>query len=232
MEPAQNAQRYEGVGYTRIDFHPATSAFADFYVEGHRAGESVIFDDRSYSPVTGGVVAWLWTFGDGTMSTDENPVHTYACQGSYTVSLLVTDALNNVAMTQRTLTLTPERFTMTTTGGGVGDLCVTPPRLHCFPNVVRGHTLVSLDAHPGSVGQGPFLGLVPDMWTYFTLAQPPGSPNAFHFLAAPGIYPDIPLDVLPGFFSPLAGLPLDAVIIYFDGQGIPVHVSNVAQVVF
>jgi hypothetical protein len=60
---------------------------------------------------------------------------------------------------------------------------------------------------------------------FITLAQPPGSPNAFHFLAAPGIYPDIPLDVLPGFFSGLAGLPLDAVIIYFDAQGIPVHLG-------
>ena len=34
--------------------------------------------------------AWLWDFGDGNTSTTQNPHHTYAQGGSYTVSLTVT----------------------------------------------------------------------------------------------------------------------------------------------
>jgi PKD repeat protein len=35
---------------------------------------------------------YAWNFGDSNTSTDENPVHTYAGKGEYTVGLTVTDA--------------------------------------------------------------------------------------------------------------------------------------------
>ncbi len=37
------------------------------------------------------IVEWEWDFGDGTTSTAQNPVHTYAEIGEYTVKLKVTD---------------------------------------------------------------------------------------------------------------------------------------------
>jgi PKD repeat protein len=37
------------------------------------------------------IVAWDWDFGDGSTSTDQNPVHTYAADGAYSVSLTVTN---------------------------------------------------------------------------------------------------------------------------------------------
>ena len=48
---------------------------------------TVSFRDISY----GKVDTWLWSFGDGSTSTLQNPVHTYFVPGSYTVSLLVTN---------------------------------------------------------------------------------------------------------------------------------------------
>jgi PKD repeat protein len=36
-----------------------------------------------------GVTHWLWDFGDGQTSTEQNPVHTYAAPGGYTVRLTV-----------------------------------------------------------------------------------------------------------------------------------------------
>ncbi|MBP8249320.1 MAG: PKD domain-containing protein, partial [Chitinophagales bacterium] len=36
-------------------------------------------------------VTWLWDFGDGTISTIENPDHTYPTDGSYVVTLVVTN---------------------------------------------------------------------------------------------------------------------------------------------
>lgn len=38
----------------------------------------------------GGVTSWLWSFGDGTSSTEPNPTHTYAVAGTYTVGLSIT----------------------------------------------------------------------------------------------------------------------------------------------
>ncbi len=39
----------------------------------------------------GSVVAWSWDFGGGASLTEENPSHTYASDGTYTVTLVVTD---------------------------------------------------------------------------------------------------------------------------------------------
>jgi PKD repeat protein len=36
---------------------------------------------------TGVIASWLWDFGDGETSTEQNPSHTYGNPGNYTVSL-------------------------------------------------------------------------------------------------------------------------------------------------
>jgi outer membrane protein assembly factor BamB len=40
---------------------------------------------------------WYWQFGDGTTSAEENPTHTYAAIGTYTVTLTLTDGTGSVA---------------------------------------------------------------------------------------------------------------------------------------
>ncbi|MFH0966276.1 MAG: PKD domain-containing protein [Methanobacteriota archaeon] len=49
---------------------------------------TVSFRDISY----GKVDTWLWSFGDGSKSTLQNPVHTYFVPGIYSVSLLVANS--------------------------------------------------------------------------------------------------------------------------------------------
>ena len=39
----------------------------------------------------GSVVAWSWDFGQGASSIEQSPSHTYASDGTYTVTLVVTD---------------------------------------------------------------------------------------------------------------------------------------------
>ncbi len=51
-------------------------------------GRIVTFTDHS----SGSVTKWAWDFGDGSASTEQNPSHTYDDNGSYDVSLVVTDA--------------------------------------------------------------------------------------------------------------------------------------------
>lgn len=72
---------------------PTIAAFDADVVEGI-APLLVNFEDRSL----GGATAWSWNFGDRTpadltpanTSTDQDPAHTYADPGTYTVSLTVT----------------------------------------------------------------------------------------------------------------------------------------------
>ncbi|MCH2020965.1 MAG: PKD domain-containing protein [Saprospiraceae bacterium] len=42
---------------------------------------------------TNSPISWLWQFGDGGLSTDQDPIYTYANSGIYTVSLQVTNNL-------------------------------------------------------------------------------------------------------------------------------------------
>jgi len=49
---------------------------------------AVSFADGS----SGSPTSWLWDFGDGTTSTEQNPRHTYVSPGTYGVTLTVSDA--------------------------------------------------------------------------------------------------------------------------------------------
>ena len=49
----------------------------------------VVFTDASYSE-EGAITGWLWDFGDGTTSAEQEPGHTYVQPGSYDVKLTVT----------------------------------------------------------------------------------------------------------------------------------------------
>ena len=55
---------------------------------------SVTFTDTSSNSPT----SWLWNFGDGTTSTQQNPTHSYSTWGRYTVSLTATNVLSNTAL--------------------------------------------------------------------------------------------------------------------------------------
>jgi PKD repeat protein len=72
------------------DANPFQPPVSDFTAEP-RVGDpplTVTFHDLSYGQVS----EYLWSFGDGSTSTLQNPVHTYFVPGSYTVSLLVSNA--------------------------------------------------------------------------------------------------------------------------------------------
>ncbi|MGZ4676491.1 MAG: CBM96 family carbohydrate-binding protein [Acidimicrobiia bacterium] len=70
----------------------------------------VQFTDQS----VGGVTAWSWDFGDGTTSTDQNPAHTYAASGKYTVKLTVTSPSGtNTRVRTQYVTVNPSPITLT-----------------------------------------------------------------------------------------------------------------------
>ncbi len=54
---------------------------------------AVQFTDLSV-PGAGSINLWQWDFGDGTYSTEQNPLHTYQSPGLYDVSLTVHNTIN------------------------------------------------------------------------------------------------------------------------------------------
>jgi uncharacterized protein (TIGR02145 family) len=68
------------------------------------AGGSVSFTDQSTNAPT----SWLWTFGDGGSSTQQNPTHSYNSAGTFTVTLKATNTFgNNTATKSNYVTVTP-----------------------------------------------------------------------------------------------------------------------------
>ena len=82
-----------GNGYqtqaTRIvvvtDPQPAVTAAFSWSPVYPTVQTTITFTDQS----TGSPSGWLWTFGDGTTSSQQNPMKRYSSAGSYTVSLTV-----------------------------------------------------------------------------------------------------------------------------------------------
>ncbi|MBU2500709.1 PKD domain-containing protein [bacterium] len=100
VESGAGWDRY--TGYGMVDAAAAlagaavapTAAFTSNGTTGC-APTAVLFTDQS----TGTVTSWAWTFGDGGTSTAQNPNHTYAAPGTYTVSLTVSGPAGSDTLT-------------------------------------------------------------------------------------------------------------------------------------
>jgi YVTN family beta-propeller protein len=73
----------------------AQPAFSASSISG-KTPFSVSFTDQS----TGSPASWNWTFGDGTYSTEKNPVHVYKKSGKYAVTLTLNETGNKTAVTK------------------------------------------------------------------------------------------------------------------------------------
>ncbi len=91
---------------------PPTVSF-EFTPAEPKANEPITFLDRSTDDV--GIVAWAWNFGDGTSSSEQNPVHRYSADGSYSVTLTVTDTDGERASATKTVKVFTPRAIATRT---------------------------------------------------------------------------------------------------------------------
>ncbi len=69
----------------------------------------------TFSSTSQNATAWLWDFGDGNTSILENPVHTYANIGSYTVSLQASNACGMQSSNQTIVLTTIPQLTVNLT---------------------------------------------------------------------------------------------------------------------
>ncbi len=75
----------QNVSVSDDDNIPPTASFSFSATE-----LSVQFIDQSVDS-DGNIASWSWNFGDGNISSQQDPSHIYAAEGTYTVSLTVTD---------------------------------------------------------------------------------------------------------------------------------------------
>jgi PKD repeat protein len=69
----------------------------------------------------GTIVSWYWTFGDGTVSSQQNPTHAYTSSGTFTVTLKVTNnyGQTDTDTTSATITeLSPDQILPVADAGG------------------------------------------------------------------------------------------------------------------
>lgn len=77
-----------------------SDCFASFFYFPDSTNDLTLqFVDMSFTFNGGIPTSWLWDFGDGGFSYEQNPVHTYADTGSYVVCLTIEDSLGNCTNT-------------------------------------------------------------------------------------------------------------------------------------
>jgi PKD repeat protein len=96
---AAPAVTFTAVPVTTVTGEPAPRPPAAGFTAAPRSGEVPLtarFTDLS----TGSPDSWLWNFGDGGTSTEENPVHEFGMPGVYSVTLTVTNAYGSSSTTE------------------------------------------------------------------------------------------------------------------------------------
>ncbi|WP_456320708.1 PKD domain-containing protein, partial [Palaeococcus sp. (in: euryarchaeotes)] len=93
--------------------YPPTADFT-FLPKEPKAGEEISFADKSYDR-DGNIVSWSWDFGDGSTSSEAEPVHVYTSAGNYTVTLTVRDNKGGKDVRRFTLMVSKPMETYTAT---------------------------------------------------------------------------------------------------------------------
>jgi len=108
------------------------------YVIG--SANEVTFTDTS-TDSDGSIVQWNWNLGDGNSSATHNPVHTYATNGTYAVTLVVRDDQNGTDLSvPATITvsgLTTGSVSTSSPASGARVSGIVPLSVDATPDIVR-----------------------------------------------------------------------------------------------
>lgn len=179
----------------------------DFTYSGKCVGSPLQFIVDNTTTDVGAVADWLWDFGDGFFSTVQNPLHTYAGSGTYSVVLTIKDT--NGIHGNKTHLVKIEDLP-------IANFSYTPPgcsydsiQFINLSNTPNGYN----DQWIWNFGDGST-----DVIIYF-----PGDPNPKHSFPNPGIF-DVTLKVkntesCQNQFSLLVSVPSSPVAnYYFNGS--------------
>jgi PKD repeat protein len=115
------------------------------------AGLACAFVDQSVGGEGGGeIVSRAWDFGDGRISAERSPLHTYAAEGTYRVGLTVADSRGKTATTTTPVTVPAGAL-------GAADFSVSCQSTLCFfanetPGISGDEFLLRWDFGDGTTG--------------------------------------------------------------------------------
>ncbi|MBA4388214.1 MAG: hypothetical protein C0404_09550 [Verrucomicrobia bacterium] len=90
------------------------------------AGNSVNFTAAATDP-DGDPLIYSWVFGDGGISSEQNPSHTYASCGTYVATVVVSDGKGGSASDTAQVTIYATSYTITATAGTGGTITPSGP---------------------------------------------------------------------------------------------------------
>ena len=115
MDANNLTDTYSGSVITLEYLQIGPSAAFEYSIDNY----TVTFTDFS-SGGSGTITGWSWNFGDGSASTEQNPVHTYSSEGIYNVNLTVT-ASNDSSDSHSEQVVLGINFTASVNASGGGD---------------------------------------------------------------------------------------------------------------
>jgi PKD repeat protein len=173
---------------TQLARGSVSAGFSGNIVEGP-APLAVQFTDQS----TGGPDTWIWSFGDGTTGTSQNPLHTYLYTGTYGVTLTVRNpsgatntffADNYITATNPVTGTTTATTTVTTTGTTTTATTVTDTVFAGFSGTpVTGLSPLYVDFTDSSTGS-----LASWYWDFGDGSQSKLEKPPQHKYSVPGTY--------------------------------------------
>ncbi|MCB0661531.1 MAG: PKD domain-containing protein [Saprospiraceae bacterium] len=76
----------------------------------------------TFNNLSANATSYMWDFGDGAMSTEKDPVHNYAGDGDYEVTLTASDANGASATSTKTVTISTATFTTAVWSNATGKV--------------------------------------------------------------------------------------------------------------
>lgn len=96
---------------TEDEIRPTFPLSADIF-------HSIVDKQVAFTALTHSATSWLWDFGDGNTSTEQNPVYTYEGGGYYLATLTASDASGNTVVTEVNLAVALTPYVLLTGGAG------------------------------------------------------------------------------------------------------------------
>jgi len=152
-----------------ITDRPPTASFA-FTPAAPVVGQSVSFDAAASTDPDGTVTTYAWNFGDTTTGTGVTVAHTYSTQGSFTVTLTVTDNSRNTATTSRDI-----RVTQQVTNPGHAKLIQWRADAKFNPDNLRRNPTQVLRAYGLNDGT-----VTVNVYVQFSVTNPDGTTNTIY----------------------------------------------------
>jgi PKD repeat protein len=163
--PFLNSCFAECEGYTEGQYFSCINACeADFAATPTDIPGQFQFQDLSES--VGGVInEWLWDFGDGGSSTEQNPVHTFSEAGMASVSLQIATSMNCYSNLNMQV--------LVSTVSSTTDISFNEEAISVYPNPANAFLNIQLDA--------------PTLWDEDMLIQISGVDGAARQVPSPSI---------------------------------------------